>query len=91
MTATGQFLLALDNPRNDLRRTGPRQPGARLLLRDGLPIATLVSGEFKPLVALTPADEHAARMTLLRDPGAHSHPALAPGSRPMADPLGLHR
>ena len=69
----------------------PRQPGARLLLRDGLPIATLVSGEFKPLVALTPADEHAARMTLLRDPGAHSHPALAPGSRPMADPLGLHR
>lgn len=69
----------------------PRQPGARLLLRDGIPIATLVAGEFKPLVELAPTDEHAARIALLRDPGLHVAPAPAPGSRPMADPLGLHR
>ncbi|GAA5008007.1 DEAD/DEAH box helicase [Pseudoluteimonas lycopersici] len=68
----------------------PRQPGARLLLRDGVPIATLVAGEFKPLVELPAADEHAARMTLLRDPGATFGSIQAPGSRPMADPLGLH-
>ncbi len=68
----------------------PRQPGARLLLRDGVPIATLVAGEFKPLSELSSADEHAARMTLLRDPGAYADRAQAPGSRPMADPLGLH-
>jgi hypothetical protein len=29
-------------------------------------------------------------MTLLRDPGATSGSAQTPGSRPMADPLGLH-
>ena len=67
----------------------PRQPGARLLLRDGLPIATLVAGEFKPLPGLEAKDEHAARMLLLRDPAALAAPA--PGSRPQADPLGLHR
>ena len=69
----------------------PRQPGARLLLRDGLPIATLVAGEFKPLPGLDAQDEHAARMALLRDPGTHAGPVQTPGSRPMADPLGLHR
>ena len=69
----------------------PRQPGARLLLRDGIPVATLVAGEFTPLVELPPADEHAARIALLRDPGAHAVAPSAPGSRPMADPLGLHR
>ena len=68
----------------------PRQPGARLLLRDGVPIATLVAGEFKPLSELSPADRDAARMALTRDPGAHAGPAQSPGSRPMADPLGLH-
>ena len=68
----------------------PRQPGARLLLRDGIPIATLIAGEFKSLVELAPADAHAARMALLRDPGAHSSRVQAPGSRPMADPLGLY-
>ncbi len=69
----------------------PRQPGARLLLRDGLPIASLVAGEFRPLPGLPPADEHAARIALLRDPGAHPDARQAPGSRPLADPLGLHR
>ena len=45
----------------------PRQAGARLLLRDGIPVATLVAGEFQPLVELSAADEHAARMPLLRE------------------------
>jgi ATP-dependent Lhr-like helicase len=67
----------------------PRQPGARLLLRDGIPVATLVAGEFKPLPGLVAKDEHAARLALLRDPAALAAPA--PGSRPQADPLGLHR
>ena len=67
----------------------PRQPGARLLLRDGLPVATLVGGEFHPLPALAPGEEHAAKVALLRDPGAACHPSQ-PGGRPMADPLGLH-
>jgi ATP-dependent Lhr-like helicase len=69
----------------------PRQPGARLLLRDGIPVATLIAGEFKPLVELSPADGHAARIALLRDPGLQVAAGPAPGSRPMADPLGLHR
>jgi len=30
-------------------------------------------------------------MALLRDPAARFDPVPAPGSRPMADPLGLHR
>ena len=62
----------------------PRQPGARLLLRDGVPVATLVGGEFRPLPGLASADEHAARMALLRDPGRYRP------SGSLADPLGLH-
>jgi len=68
----------------------PRQPGARLLWRDGLPVATLVAGEFMALPALPAADEHAARVALLRDPGLQPRGASVPGSQPMADPLGLH-
>src|SRR5690606_34771133 len=52
----------------------PRQPGARLLLRDGVPIASLVAGDFKPLVELSAVDAHAARIALLRDPGAQPGP-----------------
>jgi len=63
----------------------PRQPGARLLL----PVATLVAGEFRPWPGLDARDEHAAKVALLRDPA--SGPAQSAGSRPMADPLGLHR
>ena len=65
----------------------PRQPGARLLLRDGMPVASLVAGEFIALPALPKADEHAAKLALLRDPGLMPKPA----SKPQADPLGLHR
>ena len=67
----------------------PRQPGARLLWRDGLPLATLVAGEFRPLPGLDAQDLHAAKVALLRDPA--TGPAQPAGSRPMADPLGLHR
>ena len=48
----------------------PRQPGARLLLRDGVPIASFVAGEMHALVDLSPKDEQAARSILQRDPGA---------------------
>ena len=64
----------------------PRQPGARLLLRDGVPLAALVAGEFKPLVALSGSDEAAARAALIRDRQWQPEPA----SRAQADPLGLH-
>ena len=63
--------------------------GARLLWRDGLPLATLVAGEFRPLPGLDAQDLHAAKVALLRDPA--TGPAQPAGSRPMADPLGLHR
>lgn len=68
----------------------PRQPGARLLLRDGVPVASLVGGEFRALPGLAPADTHAAKVALLREPGVQGRASQAPGSRPMADPLGLH-
>jgi len=47
----------------------PRQPGARLLLRDGVPLAALVAGELRQLTGLSSADEAAARAALLREPG----------------------
>ncbi|MGV8942584.1 DEAD/DEAH box helicase [Thermomonas sp.] len=70
----------------------PRQPGARLLLRDGVPIASFVAGEMRALAELTPADEHAARAILLRDPGLRVAPAvpLDVASSVCSDPLGLH-
>ena len=68
----------------------PRQPGARLLLRDGLPVATLVGGEFHPLPALAPGEAHAAKVALLRELGVSGRASQPTGSRPMADPLGLH-
>ncbi|MBP3985521.1 DEAD/DEAH box helicase [Pseudoxanthomonas helianthi] len=68
----------------------PRQPGARLLWRDGVPVATLVAGEFTPLPGLALANEPAAQMALLRAPSAPAGSAQGYGSRPMADPLGLH-
>ena len=53
----------------------PRQPGARLLLRDGVPIAAFVAGEMCALVDLSAKDEHAARSLLQCAPGAR--PAIA--------------
>ena len=46
----------------------PRTLGARVVLRDGLPLATLVAGNVELLMPLSPADESAARKALLREP-----------------------
>ncbi|MEO6155662.1 MAG: DEAD/DEAH box helicase [Thermomonas sp.] len=62
----------------------PRQPGARLLLRDGVPIASFVAGEMRPLVTLSPEDAQAAHSILLREPSARKPSQIS------ADPLGLH-
>jgi ATP-dependent Lhr-like helicase len=46
----------------------PRQLGARVLWRDGLPIATLVAGETSWLVELPAAEQRSAHKALLREP-----------------------
>jgi DNA-binding NarL/FixJ family response regulator len=44
----------------------PNQASARVLYRDGIPIATLVGGQFMALEAMDEAAEWAARSRLLR-------------------------
>lgn len=70
----------------------PRQPGARVLLRDGLPIASFITGQMHALVELSAVDEQAARALLLRDPGLRVGPDMSTGlpSGVCSDPLGLH-
>jgi len=46
----------------------PRQLGARVLWRDGLPVATLVAGETNWLMELPAAEQRAAHKALLREP-----------------------
>jgi ATP-dependent helicase Lhr and Lhr-like helicase len=46
----------------------PRQLGARVLWRDGLPVATLIAGEVTWLVELPAAEQRAAHKVLLREP-----------------------
>jgi ATP-dependent Lhr-like helicase len=46
----------------------PRQSGARVLYRDGVPLATLVAGEVAFLVELPPDEQRRARRMLLREP-----------------------
>jgi ATP-dependent Lhr-like helicase len=46
----------------------PRLPGARVVLRDGLPLATLVAGQVEFMAGLTPEDQRSARRLLLREP-----------------------
>jgi ATP-dependent Lhr-like helicase len=55
----------------------PRQLGARLLLRDGVPVARKVAARIEMLVYLTPIDADAARQRLLRDPRLLSHVQVA--------------
>jgi ATP-dependent Lhr-like helicase len=50
----------------------PRLPGARVLYRDGIALATLVAGNVETLASLTPDDERSVRSTLLREPHAHA-------------------
>ena len=46
----------------------PRQLGARLVLRDGVPVGTLVAGAVEFVAPLSPEDERAVRKALLREP-----------------------
>ncbi len=46
----------------------PRIAGARLLLRDGLVVATLVAGDVAYAASLAPAEHAQAKQRLLRDP-----------------------
>jgi ATP-dependent Lhr-like helicase len=57
----------------------PRQPGARVLLRDGVPVARKVGTQVELLVDLGAADADAARQRLLRDQRllTHAQAALA--------------
>ena len=55
----------------------PRQSGARLLLRDGVPVARKVGAKVDLLATLSPVDADAARQRLLRDPRLLSHVQVA--------------
>ncbi|HEY5851635.1 MAG TPA: DEAD/DEAH box helicase [Lysobacter sp.] len=46
----------------------PRLAGSRIAFRDGVAVATLVSGEVEMLVELEPEDARAVRKALLREP-----------------------
>jgi ATP-dependent Lhr-like helicase len=48
----------------------PRIPGARLLLRDGVVVATLVAGEVAYAAGFAEADHPGAKQMLLREPGS---------------------
>lgn len=56
----------------------PRIAGARVLYRDGVPLAALVSGEVKLLATLPQDEEAAARRALLREPERSLAGFLAP-------------
>lgn len=56
----------------------PRIAGSRVLYRDGVPLATLVSGEVKLLAELANDEEAAVRRTLLREPERSMAGFLAP-------------
>ncbi|GAB3102745.1 DEAD/DEAH box helicase [Lysobacter terrae] len=50
----------------------PRQLGARVLWRDGLPVATLVAGEVAWLTELPAAEQRGAHKVLMREPDMYS-------------------
>ena len=59
----------------------PALTGARILFRDGIPVATLVAKSVNYLIALEPGDEWAFRKLLLRDhsrPGEKLRPEILP-------------
>jgi ATP-dependent Lhr-like helicase len=45
----------------------PRMSGARVLYRDGVPVATLVAGNVEVLATLSTEDERAVRSAVMRD------------------------
>jgi ATP-dependent Lhr-like helicase len=58
----------------------PRIAGARLLYRDGMPVAALVAGEMRPMAgmeALGPGEQAAVRKALLREPATGAEALLA--------------
>jgi len=65
----------------------PRIAGARLLYRDGMPVAALVAGEIRAMVEMEPADEAAARKALLREPVSGAEALLAQLQLDAAQPL----
>lgn len=65
----------------------PRIAGARVLYRDGIALARLVSGEVELLAPLSREDERIARKRLLREPDSSPLPTPAP-TFPQA-PTGL--
>ncbi|WP_042577859.1 DEAD/DEAH box helicase [Variovorax paradoxus] len=71
--------LAASDPANLLGTivNGPKVPrvaGARVVYRDGVPIATSVAGEFAALVTLDGVEEQAARQALLLTPSLQHFP-----------------
>ncbi|GAB3371794.1 DEAD/DEAH box helicase [Lysobacter rhizosphaerae] len=50
----------------------PRQLGARVLWRDGMPVATLVAGEVAWLTELPAAEQRGAHKVLMREPDMYS-------------------
>ena len=58
----------------------PRQLGARLVLRDGVPVGTLVAGVVEFLAPLSTEDERAVRKALLREPDSTFPVELATAS-----------
>lgn len=51
----------------------PRIAGARLLFRDGIPVATFVAGKLEWQVPVTLEEQHALRRALLREPEPQLH------------------
>ncbi|MDQ3056772.1 MAG: ATP-dependent DNA helicase, partial [Pseudomonadota bacterium] len=56
----------------------PRQLGARVLWRDGVPLATRVAGNIEIISTLATGEEHAIRRALLREPDTTAGRATAP-------------
>jgi len=56
----------------------PRQFGARLVLRDGLPLGSLVAGTIDLSTGLSTDDERAVRKLLLREPDSTFPVEIAP-------------
>ena len=63
----------------------PRQLGARIAWRDGLPLGALSGGQVEVLAPLSPEDERAVRRLLLREPES----ALADFAFPATTQAGL--
>ena len=88
----GAFVvLAAADPANLLGTLlpGPKLPriaGARVIWRDGLPLATLAADRIEWLLPVEPAERHAAERLLRLDPALRHGSVLAGGMLPAAAP-----